>query len=1081
MKPILTTLLLCLGGVALSQPKPPEPPGDTIVLTPAEWKALQEQIEWAKKVTAAKPVAPSSCAVRVRIEMRGDKPVAVLTATFGVRTTTPRAVVALGLQKAHVTAARGEGNRLPVLNPPGDDGLTVLFETVGEHTLTLELETAVAARGRGELGFDIGLPRAAITTLTVEQPPATAAKKLAVGTRTDGKGTDAKRVVIGVEQLARPFPLGATDTLELAWEPPTTVAPAAPTVEADVVVTVDDSQVETVAKLWLRGPKGDWQLALPPGADVTATSETASAAPTITRPADAGRHVWTIRGPVEPTADWLVTVTTRQPRPKPTEAKFRGPYPLGPFAALGGVKSSGKVTVFAPPTARLSFKGAADFRRQDVPAADAGAAGTDGPVAVFRFTSLPAVPNTGKPPAWLELDARAVPVQARVRPAHALTLRADGWHWEATVKVVPPPRGEVEQVLIELPAGWETLTAKPEELVDEVQGIGDGSSTRTRLIRLTAPQKAAFDLTLTSRFPVAVSAGRVSLPLPQFPQADERDGTVTATVPDEFEVNGSAAAAPLKPPAGRRPPVVSVSGELDRNTDRVELNWQPHRPDISCEARAEVTVTDQQTVVTQVLKFRTPGDGKPIRLRGPTAAVGLKAIPAVDPIGPGEWEFRPPAEGEFMLALGYALRNPARKGGTVGAVGFGELPVGLFAPVPVTRHDTTARVWLAATGRRLDAFTGTGWRELPPEPAPDRETLPAFTLTATGAPPLTVTWTDAADTGPAVTVDRALVVATLADDGTAAVRGRFVLRKWPAGGIELDVPADATASIYADGKRIDPQPAAATDRPDERTVRLTLPELKPGRATVLLDVRYLLPARAGGRAILPPTPRGATYRAAVRWHVTAPAGSVPLLAAADWQPDTRWGVRWNGLSPTAGLVPSELEQWLTGGADADPAEAESWLVSWAGSGGETVAARQAVPGRVTVRLVPRVGWVAGVSATVLLLGLGLSRLRSRWCGPAVATAGVLAAVGAAVAPQPAAQVFAGMQFGLLALGLVLAGLFAWRVYAWDRINRLPAFTRTRASATAVPALSAGGTSGQHHSNRGPSAEVRLDPDSASKR
>ena len=35
---------------------------------------------------------------------------------------------------------------------------------------------------------------------------------------------------------------------------------------------------------------------------------------------------------------------------------------------------------------------------------------------------------------------------------------------------------------------------------------------------------------------------------------------------------------------------------------------------------------------------------------------------------------------------------------------------------------------------------------------------------------------------------RALVQAVLADDGTAAVRGRFVLLRWPAGGVDVDLP-----------------------------------------------------------------------------------------------------------------------------------------------------------------------------------------------------------------------------------------------------------------------------------------------------
>jgi len=912
------------------------------------------------------------------------------------------------------------------------------------------------------------LPRAAITTLVLEKPPATATKKVVVGTRTEGKATDPKRVPVAVELLTREYALGATDVLELAWEPPTMVATAAPTATADVVVRLDDSQVETTAKLRLRGPAKSWQIALPLGADVTASSESGGVAPAIVRPPDPNRQVWTIRGTGDGPADWLLTVTARQARPKPHEAKFRGPYPLGPYTVLGPAKQSGTLSVFAPPTARLGFKSPADFRRQDVLA-------EDGQVAAFQYTSLPPLPNNGKTPPWMDLDARSVPAVARVRPAHALTLRSDGWHWEAVVKVIPPPRGEVEQVMLALPAGWETLTAKPEDVVDEVQAISDGGSVRTRLIRLIAPQKAAFELILTSRFPVPLMAGKLSLPLPYFPQTDEREGIVSATVPEEFEVSGTVAGEPLQPPAGRRPPITTVSGLWDRAAEKVELNWPPHRPDIACATRAEVTVFGAQTVVTQVLKFKTPGDGKPILLRGPSEAVGLNSVPEVYPVAValGEWEFRPPAQAEFTLTLGYALRHPA------GPPTAAELPVGLFTPVRATRLETTARVWSAAPGRRLDGYAGAGWRELPPEPAADRDILPTFTLTATGNPPLGVRWTMATDTGPTVVVDRALILAVLGEDGTAAVRGRFVLSRWPAGGVELAVPADAVAVTYADGKRLTPQPGSRSPHADSRTMRLLLPTATPGRAVTFLDVRYSRATPrdgAGGRVLVPPALLAATHRTPTRWHVVTPAGSVSLFPDADWQPNTCWG--WNGLgiAPTAGVTAADLERWLAAGTTTDAEQAKSWTVP---DGGETTAAAQAVPGKVTVFLVPRVGWVAGVSAGAFLFGLLASRLRARWLGPLVALLGVGVAVGAAVAPQPAAKVIAAAQPGVLLLAVLLLGSAAWRWYARRRIERLPSFRRSRGTTAAAP--NPPQPSGTGRSSRGPSAEVSLEPEVGSAR
>jgi hypothetical protein len=138
---------------------------------------------------------------------------------------------------------------------------------------------------------------------------------------------------------------------------------------------------------------------------------------------------------------------------------------------------------------------------------------------------------------------------------------------------------------------------------------------------------------------------------------------------------------------------------------------------------------------------------------------------------------------------------------------------------------------------------------------------------------------------------------------------------------------------------------------------------------------------------------------------------------------------------------------------------------------------------VTVYLVPRVGWVAGVSAAAFLIGLLLSRLRARWLGPAVAVLGVAVATGAAVAPQPAAQVVAAAQPGVVLLLTLLVGSAAWRWYARRRVERLPSFSRSRGSvpaAAVVPATPAAtGLTGR--SSRGPSAEVSLEPEVGSAR
>src|SRR5688572_3073668 len=187
-------------------PDEPNPKVEGVLLSPKEYQALLEQAEQLKKAKeAARPVPPSACHVRGRVEAKGDRPVAVLRLTYAFRTTTPRAVVALGCQRAFLAAAAGGDGKLPLL-ASADDGLTVLVERPGEHTLTLDVEVPVGPRGgKGEVGFEFGLPRAAITTLALG-PPGTDVKKLTVATRVAdpaAKGNETKRVT---EDAARYAP-----------------------------------------------------------------------------------------------------------------------------------------------------------------------------------------------------------------------------------------------------------------------------------------------------------------------------------------------------------------------------------------------------------------------------------------------------------------------------------------------------------------------------------------------------------------------------------------------------------------------------------------------------------------------------------------------------------------------------------------------------------------------------------------------------------------------------------------------------------------------------------------------------------
>ena len=113
-----------------------------------------------------------------------------------------------------------------------EDGFAAAIETPGEHALTLDLEVPVTSRGaKPELGFEIGLPRAAITTLLLE-PPDPAIKRVNLTTRTSDptqpmRPPEPRRVpALDVKQFAsRPgqetgYALGPVELVEVTWEPP---------------------------------------------------------------------------------------------------------------------------------------------------------------------------------------------------------------------------------------------------------------------------------------------------------------------------------------------------------------------------------------------------------------------------------------------------------------------------------------------------------------------------------------------------------------------------------------------------------------------------------------------------------------------------------------------------------------------------------------------------------------------------------------------------------------------------------------------------------------------------------------------
>ena len=70
---------------------------------------------------------------------------------------------------------------------------------------------------------------------------------------------------------------------------------------------------------------------------------------------------------------------------------------------------------------------------------------------------------------------------------------------------------------------------------------------------------------------------------------------------------------------------------------------QPFRAKLAADLRRRVTLSDRQVLISQTLKLSFPDGVKAVRLTGPGNAVGFRASPALESLGPGEWGFVPAA------------------------------------------------------------------------------------------------------------------------------------------------------------------------------------------------------------------------------------------------------------------------------------------------------------------------------------------------------------------------------------------------------------------------------------------------------
>jgi hypothetical protein len=1024
---------------------------NSVRLSAKEYAALVERADQATR--ESKPHIPSECRIGVAVEARGERSLAIVTLTYRFKTNNPRTTVLLGGRELFPTAARFANGELPVLSAM-DGGFTVIAERPGEHELTLTAEASVTVRSpRNETGIEFGLPGTVVTSLRMSSP-FSGSTGVTVATRSQAGPVESRRVdIVRLTPSAdRPhgLPLGAITQLELSWDAPNAAAGRTAAAEFEIGVRIEDTAIDTVMRIRLNGPQRTWSLTLPIDARVTverasgpkATQADPSAQATST--GTAANPIWTVTVPDG--GEWLVTAQHRRIRPTKTAPDYAGPYPVGPLSVANVFRQTGTIRCYAPAGVRLAASHGSEIRPADpIPAA----AGEEAPSVAFFARTTPAAPPNAPAPPLLTLDVRpALPV-VQVRPTHRLRLTEAGWHLRSDLRVTPVHQ-ELSQLAIDVPIGWGAIDVTPADLVEGVQPVGDTGTTRRLAVRLTAPRKDPFDIVLEAIVPLP-SGPRpqpMTIPLPRVIGTVERDARLTASVPEGWEIKGAVRDGDAGTPgsrlvdltgdvAGGRGPTTSVSAVCDRVAASVALSWQPYRPELTASLSADVTIGERQLIVTETVTLTAaiPIE-RTIRLRGPVNAAGLRATPALTPTGAGEYALTLPADKKTVVqSISYAVPLPVRTGEP-------EVAIGLFWPEDATHVHATARVWGPA-GKRIVNLAGP-WRDEPSTVPADRDSWPWLAVSATrqageNVPALAVTLADFDRPELSETViERADFLVTLTEGAGTHLRVRYWLSRWPGGGIDLDLPRDIACECFVDGRRIQTIPK---DGPDGNpgTVRIPMPEARPGRNPALVELRLTAPEWNGeARNALPMIVRS-TWRTPPQWSVWGPRSKVVLDLTGAFTSDVHW--TWKGF-PT-GFSPLPPARTSDGsGEEPDPA-----------TNGLTpllTGHLRHTPGTMPrLTTVPLPAWMLAWSAVAALAGWACLRAGRNRIGMIAASFGILFAFAIGMRPQMTALALAAMQPGIAAFTVAVALVVLLRWWQARAGRRLPAFGPRDASTVTL--------------------------------
>ncbi len=904
---VLVSLLACSESKGLPFPfpnflSPSDIPSGWIILSPEKYKELLDKAE-SKSPVPAKLTRPRSVQIQGNLEKRGERQLALLKVTIKYTAQAQLEPVNLGFQKTQLIEASNEEGKTPFMDVV-DDNLVVIPEKAGDHQLKLTLEVPLTSRGLkgSDLGFDLGLVGTPVSVLNFDLP--NGVKSAQLSTR-NSKG-ELETETVSAERLKAGVPLGTATSLSVLWEDQTRRGDTTRSSETETVVTFTDSEQITEAKIRLRGTALDWSIQAPPNAELTLMRFTPGPArtpiefnperaPSVSRPEPTASPVWKILFRDTPPAEFLAVVTHRQPRPRPADPKYGGPYPIGPIAPLDSGKTPGVIKINVPTQVKAYPNLKGDTRREIDE--------TNSELS-YRYLTLPQNGKTFNPPLEVNLSGLPAAIQAKTR--YRVELAENEWRISCEATIVPS-RTEVEFIDWEVPSSLRSLRILPADAAETLgQPKQNGDKKIIRSV-LTVPRKTAFTVTLEATAPLQ-SGNEWKFSPPRPLNVSDRETDITAVLPPNLtlwggvrEMVGEQVGNLLYPwnPAG----VQTWSASLSRRLGQIHLVFGPQRPNFEATSITDIELVAKVARLQQSLNFQLLGPA-PTRVRFAFKQdVGNLAVSngSLTRLGNSRWEWTPGPSFPLVLVLRYSQPVDAKEGT------HWEVPQAQIEGLSFSEN--RVRVWGPA-----NVVNEKLWEKLPLEIVPSRANLPTLVVGTVSEEALKLRWewTEKNLNEGNIRFERVWVQTRMQGD-TFELRSRFVAREVTATVAEFQIPANAkSVQALINGKLV--TPLRGESLLEEQVWQVGLPKLTASDL-LIVEWRYTLPETSGLKTTLSsPIPRGGPIPEC-RWSMER-SGSQSLLLLSTGRVEERLEIQ-SGLPKfDSGTREAELEQWLLGNSQA---------------------------------------------------------------------------------------------------------------------------------------------------------------------